>query len=342
MNRRLGPKRLRYIKTSVTVVMLQTFRKLIIKFQSVIISTILLGVLVISTVTCKSDGPSNTDQRILWFRGNTHTHAQLSDDNDTNDVPMIAGWYRAAGYDFLVLSEHNDHLLQKKIFSHDEAANPPTFIMLNGNELSKTRHHTALGINSFIGDETSLQDGVTKTLAAGGVPILNHPQDPMVTSSAFIATIGLNHLEVVNGGRPEDTPATEMLWDSVLSAPNGRIVYGIASDDNHYRKSNVGKGWIMVKAPALTKNDILENIRNGNFYATTGVILNDYQVIKSYITVDSQNGDTIIFIGKNGSILKTVSGTKATYQIKGNEYYVRVKITSSDGKMAWTQPVSVN
>ncbi len=304
------------------------------------INIFLIG-LIILTTSCTADGQIPAPGGGYWFRGNTHTHAQLSDTNNTNDVPMIAGWYEEAGYDFLCLSEHNDHVLKKKIFCHDEAAKPPKFIMICGNELSETRHHTALGINRFIGEEKSLQDGVTNTLAAGGVPILNHPQDPVVTASAFIATTGLNHLEIVNGNRPEDTPATEKLWDNVLSAPNGRIIYAVASDDNHYKKANVGRGWIMVKASALTQADIVESIRKGYFYATTGVILNDYQVAKNTITVDAQNGDNILFIGKNGSILKTVSGSKATYQIQGNEHYIRIKITNADGKMAWTQPVFV-
>jgi len=276
-----------------------------------------------------------------WYRGNTHTHARFSDENDTNDVPEIARWYEDAGYNFLLLSEHNDHVAKKQVICHDEAADPPKFIMLCGIELSNSRHHTALGIDQYIGDETSLQDGVQKILAAGGVPILNHPQDPVVNASAFLATKGLNHLEIANGGRLDDTPATEMLWDSVLSAPSGRLVFAVGADDNHYKKANVGRAWIMVKSPALSKEDIKTNIRNGNFYASTGVMLKDYQVSKKQITVDSDNGNLITFIGRNGSVLSTVTGEKATYKIKGNELYVRAKITNADGKAAWTQPVFI-
>jgi hypothetical protein len=230
---------------------------------------------------------------------------------------------------------------KKQLICHDEAADPPKFIMLCGIELSNSRHHTALGIDQYIGDETSLQDGVQKILAAGGVPILNHPQDPVVNASAFLATKGLNHLEIANGGRLDDTPATEMLWDSVLSAPSGRLVFAVGADDNHYKKANVGRAWIMVKSPALSKEDIKTNIRNGNFYASTGVMLKDYQVSKKQITVDSDNGNLITFIGRNGSVLSTVTGEKATYKIKGNELYVRAKITNADGKAAWTQPVFI-
>jgi hypothetical protein len=309
----------------------------------ILISFVLLIISLTITPACQSKSPSGQQSEGgKWYRGNTHTHATFSDQNDTNDVPKIARWYEDAGYNFLLLSEHNDHVATKKVFCHDEASDPPNFIMLCGLELSNDRHHTALGINRYIGDETSLQDGVNKITAAGGVAILNHPQDPVETASAFIATKGLNHLEIVNGGRLEDTPATEMLWDSVLSAPSGRIVYAVAADDNHYKKANIGRGWIMVKSPSLTRKDILENIRTGNFYASTGIILYDYNVNKNSITIDSENGDTITFFGRNGSVLKSMNSSKATYTIQGNELYVRAKIINRGGKVAWTQPVFVN
>lgn len=280
-----------------------------------------------------------------WYRGNTHTHARFSDKNDTNDVPTIAGWYRAAGYDFLTLSEHNSNLTAKRIFSHDELTTP-TFLMMGGLELSKSRHTLAFGISNFISGETSLQDAVARTLEAGGVPILNHPQAPKVSAATFLATRGLNHLEVFNGGRPAQTPASEELWDAILSSSEGRRVFAVAADDNHYKQSNVGRGWIMVKAPALTAEAIRENVRIGNFYATTGVLLKDYQVntISNRLTIaiTSQNGEGITFIGKNGVILDTVQGGQGTYHLKPDDYYVRAKITNAAGQAAWTQPVFNN
>lgn len=277
-----------------------------------------------------------------WYRGNTHTHAKFSDENEDNDIPEIAGWYKDAGYDFLLLSEHNNRLSKKKIICHDEASDPPDFLMLCGLELSKSRHQTALGIENYVGDEKSLQDGVNKTIAAGGMSILNHPQAPVVKAADFIKTAGLNHFEVFNGNRPNQTPASEILWDSILSAPDGRQVFAVASDDNHYKKTNAGRGWIMVESPALTKIDIEENIRKGNFYASTGIILTDYVAGKKSIQIDTENGTRISFIGQNGKVLSTVMGHGATYKFKGNEHYIRIKITNDEGKSAWTQPVFIN
>jgi predicted RNA-binding protein YlqC (UPF0109 family) len=268
-----------------------------------------------------------------WYRGNTHTHATFSDDKNENDVPEIAGWYKELGYSFLLLSEHNDHVVKKQVFCHDEVPESSDFIMICGLELSKKRHQTAFGIDKYIGDEVSLQDGVKKTTEAGGVPILNHPQDPVVRVKDFLATEGLNHLEVFNGNRPEDTPAT---------APNGRRVYAVATDDNHYKKANAGRGWIMVKSAVLTKDSIKKNLKNGNFYASTGIVIADYKASKNSITIASESGSEIKFIGQNGRILTTVRGLKATYKLKGTEKYVRVKVTNDAGKMAWMQPVFID
>ena len=150
---------------------------------------------------------------------------------------------------------------------------------------------------------------------------------------------GGDNLEIVNGGRLQDTPACEILWDSILSAPDGRKVFAVGSDDNHYKEANVGRGWIMVNADSLTKSDILKSIRNGDFYATTGVILSNYQVKGNIINIEAENGDRIEFIGKNGTLLKKFEGNKAKYRLKPKDYYVRIKVMNAEGKAAWTQPV---
>jgi hypothetical protein len=45
------------------------------------------------------------------------------------------------------------------------------------------------------------------------------------------------------------------------------------------------------------------------------------------------------FIGKGGKLLKTDESLNPTYQLTNGELYVRARITSSDGLIAWTQPV---
>ena len=111
--------------------------------KTIFIILILAGIITIGCNRAKV-GISVADPE-NWYRGNTHTHAKYSDKNDKNDVPTIAKWYEEAGYDFLILSEHNTHLSKKQVFCHDEASDPKKFLMICGLELSKKRHITALG-----------------------------------------------------------------------------------------------------------------------------------------------------------------------------------------------------
>src|SRR6185503_1505418 len=74
-------------------------------------------------------------------------------------------------------------------------------------------------------------------------------------------------------------PSVETMWDQALSS--GHLLYGIASDDEH-TLTNVagalpGRAWIMVRAASLEPVAITDAIRRGDFYASTGVTLQDYQ-----------------------------------------------------------------
>jgi hypothetical protein len=151
-----------------------------------------------------------------------------------------------------------------------------------------------------------------------------------------------------NLGASPDSPGAEQIWDEVLS--RGTRIWGVASDDTHVLKDPLatnqplpGRGWIVVRAAHLTVDGIVGAIRAGDFYASTGVQLNDYQASEKQIAITIRPGGDrkyrVEFIGKNGHTLQETTGTSAIYITKGDEGYVRAKIVDSDGKMAWTQPV---
>ena len=47
------------------------------------------------------------------------------------------------------------------------------------------------------------------------------------------------------------------------------------------------------------------------------------------------------FTGKNGRMLKEVTDLTATYDVRGDEGYVRARVIESNGRMAWCQPVRI-
>lgn len=101
----------------------------------------------------------------------------------------------------------------------------------------------------------------------------------------------------------------------------------------------------MVRAPRLEARALLASMERGDFYATTGVVLRDYQATPERITVDVTVTGTskyrIQFIGSGGRVLSEVAAPAATYDIKGGEGYVRARVIESNGKMAWLQPMMV-
>ena len=73
-------------------------------------------------------------------------------------------------------------------------------------------------------------------------------------------------------------PGLEEVWDRLLSS--GKLLYGIAVDDAHHFKrpwdptaSSPGHGWVYVRSAALEPRPLVEALERGDFYSSTGVVL---------------------------------------------------------------------
>lgn len=218
----------------------------------------------------------------------------------------------------------------------------------------------------------SIRRNVEQVREQAGVAQVNHPNlHWSVKPSDLLGIDGPYLLEIWNafpravnnlGGiadNGEATPSTEALWDELLSA--GKVVWGVASDDAHDYEHfdnpdapTPGKGWLMVRAAALTRDAILTALRRGNFYASTGVYLKDvssdagiYSIRMDFPPRDVGYGARktrfeTTFIGRHGRVLLKATGSAADYRLRGDEGYVRAVITDSDGHKAWTQPLFVD
>ena len=91
---------------------------------------------------------------------------------------------------------------------------------------------------------------------------------------------------------------------------------------------------------------LLDALERGDFYASTGVELTDYQATARQITVTVKETAfskyRIQFIGKGGRVLREVTEPSATYDIRGDEGYVRARVLESNGRVAWGQPIMVS
>ncbi|RFC48260.1 MAG: putative metal-dependent phosphoesterase TrpH, contains PHP domain [Verrucomicrobia bacterium] len=213
---------------------------------------------------------------------------------------------------------------------------------------------------------------------------LNHPNFQWgVSADALARAVEERFFEVYNGhpsinhlgeaGRPGD----EAIWDICnairLKELRAEPLYGLATDDSHqyHGGSNTpGRGWIMVKAASLSGNHLVEAMRRGDFYASSGVRLRDVSydpgARKLRVGVEGEPGITyrIRWIGTRtdcdlsapdpntngiGAVLREETGTEAEFNLPADLLYARAVIVSSrphpnpsyPGQLeqAWTQPV---
>jgi hypothetical protein len=338
------------------------------------------------THTLNSDGDSTPDDVVRWYRQHNYNFLVLSDHDVVTKVDGLNAIYgapTAVGADrrpdvpntaFLLIA--GEELTDK--FSPRELAGEA----VRGRDLSRKEIHlTALDPRQPVAPQGGatvadvLQRDVDAIRAASGVPLVNHPNFTWALGAADLKglrgvrlfELWSGHLQTHNlggGGRP----GVEAIWDDVLSS--GTLLYGVAADDAHFFQrgggpaalSSPGRAWVMVRASELTAAAILAALERGDFYASTGVELSDYQAGEKAITVAvkpfSRSKYDVSFIGKGGRILKQVpidpdlSGSlptsrlepvapPAVYEIRGDEGYVRAKVVESNGAMAWTQPVMV-
>ncbi len=294
-----------------------------------------------------------TSAHAEWLKGNTHTHTLESDGDST--PAEVAHWYREHGYDFLVITDHD------KITRVEENG----LVLIPGEEVTdklpkKPLHVCALGITRVVKPQGGatvvdvLQHDVDAVREAGGLASLNHPNFGWAFGADELLNVsGATFLEIASGHpyvNMQGPPTVESMWDRLLTS--GKRIYGIAVDDSHHLKrpwdtdtAPPGKAWVVVRSEKREAKAILDALARGDFYASTGVELEDYTASEKSLHVKVREKNLahyrIAFIGKNGAVLQESTGVEATYVIRGREGYVRARVTDSNGRAAWMQPVFV-
>ena len=310
------------------------------------------------------DVPPPPAPNARWYKGNTHTHTINSDGDSSPDE--VVKWYQEHGYNFLVLTDHN-YLTSIDSLSA-KYGRAGEFLVVLGEEITDKFGDKPIHINGLdpvrkiepqggasVADV--MQRDVDAIRAARGVPHINHPNFRWAITAGDLKQIKNYKLFEIYNGHPQvnnvgggGMPGLEEIWDDILTA--GQMQYGIAVDDAHHFKrpddrtaARPGQGWVVVRAETLESQSLLAAMERGDFYASTGVELRDYQVNSASMTLvvkpNAWSKFRIQFIGSGGKVLSESTANWATYRFRGDEGYVRARVIESNGLMAWTQPVRV-
>ena len=284
-----------------------------------------------------------------WFRGNCHTHTTISDGLDAPANTCDA--YRAAGYDFVVLTDHR--LSQPDIGTLQRRG----FLVINGVELHPATRRASPGAHHIvaIGVESHPPVARAKRWTArrcvrwvhenGGIAVYAHPYwsgHDVLHMEEGQSAFGV---EVFNGvceqllGLGDSSPH----FDQALA--QGFRWRAFATDDAHRFKRDAGAGWIMVKSRTLTRSAILAAIRKGHFYATTGPEIHAIRLRRGTVRVECSPVRDIVFHAW-GPLGRRISGkglrSEAEFPmewLRDGSNYLRVEIVDAKGRKAWSQPI---
>lgn len=200
-----------------------------------------------------------------------------------------------------------------------------------------------LNLDSPIEIKASLQGIIEQIKDKQGLAILAHPSYLLkpYPRRKLLKLRGYFGMEIYNPNKipwPESTRR----WDFILSRRYGERIWGFTSDDMHDLKRDAGRAWIMVKTENKTANSILEALRRGSFYASTGPGIEKIFSGPDYIQIKIKDLAKFRFVGYQHKILQVNFGKEAIYRLKPEDRYVRIEIKDlRNKKKAWTQPIFV-
>lgn len=341
-----------------------------------------------------SDGDVPPEEAVAWYKDRGYQFMSLTDHNqlqtDTNRWRKVSGEYWKR--------EKVDYLRLKTVAELEREFNEPDrFLLMPGHEANRYVRGLQAHLNIINTDKVFLiPDSMTTPAesfsnvwnAAEGYAALNernmllmvnHPDWPYfdIQPDVLIHNPKIRFYELCNadGGAVFDRHPLWYTKDKYFDIVNAfRIedglppVYGVGSDDTHHyspgdtKHSRPGHAWVGVFAHALTTDAILESMKAGRFYTSTGVELKQIDFDGSVLKVavvpvrgvrykikfvvtckgfdrtvtqfeDPLDGKKPFRVGTRysdaiGCTVRQVEGPSAEYRLSPNDLYVRAVVVS--------------
>lgn len=258
---------------------------------------------------------------------------------------------------------------------------PDTVPFVKGGPLCKDFKSSGMNETQLIAHNMKEVSAMARAMNRPTMLMLNHPQWIYwdIMPQHLIDNPEVRFFEVCNGGsafapHPDaQNVRLDSFWDAInafRSLQGAPLLFGVGSDDTHYYINRtpdqlLADAWIMVRARELTPDALLAAMDAGNFYASTGVLLEDVEFrarrrtlsvkvqaepgvaykIRFIATkrgfdqtvrtvdcpaVEGHTARTIpVYSQDIGETVKLVEGVEASYRMAPDDLYVRAKIESN-------------
>lgn len=288
------------------------------------------------------------------LKGGLHTHTTRSDGCDAPEV--LLGKYRAAGYDFVAITDHRNYNLKNFAPETGVLVVPGMEVdrQITGDKGIHCFHCVCIGPEAgngyaqdelypagTVADQAEFQPLLDEIHEKNNLTIYCHPMWSRTPACEFNQMKGNFAMEIWNSlsAVEYEIDMDAAYWDELLM--QGHRIYGVASDDVHYPHGYC-RGWVRVNAEPNV-DSILAALKNGEFYASCGPEIYDFYVENGRAVVECSDVDHIRF---NSGFLPTKicrgdgrAIHRAEYDLKDYFTYIRASVVDAQGRRAWTNPI---
>ena len=294
----------------------------------------------------------------IWLRCALHAHTTNSD-GDLSPQELVRH-YEWAGYDVLAITDHWVRTTERS--TRRLLVIPSTELNAQAGGPEDDAHVLALGVEADpvapTGDFEPLADVVAWIVENGGVPYLAHTYWSGLRTDQWEDCEGLVGIEVWNTGCELETGRGDasLHWDEALE--RGRPLFALATDDSHHPAYDSGFAWTMVRAAERSQEAVLDALRHGSFYSSTGPVIHDLSHDDDAVVVTCSPADSVTLVSSRSRGSRANAGRLGyphASQILERDTnglitacrlekpvlvpYARLEVADAAGRRAWTNPL---
>ena len=292
------------------------------------------------------------------LKGELHCHTTRSDGKCTPEETIA--YYEQDGFDFLALTDHRKYNFQNFLpgskltiipgmemdrnIEDDRPIHCFHSVWLGREKPNNPYEQDQTLERGLVKDQFEFQKTLDEGHANGQLTILCHPQWSGTFVREFDQLKGNFAMELWNTGCVMGNGVdfnNGWLWDELLM--QGQKIYGVAVDDAH-AMCQYGHGWVMVNAENNV-DAILEALKNGAFYASTGPKIFDFWIDDENVAHVKCSACSFVRFHSAASITRKLYGEKgspimeASMPVRACDTYLRVEVTDLAGRVAWSNPI---
>jgi len=295
-----------------------------------------------------------------WLRCALHAHTTESDGELS--PALLAAHYARAGFDVLAITDH------WAVAELELGASG--ILVIPGVELNcvlpgaRDGHVLGLGVAATAAELRELAAGYAGLAetgawigARGGIAYLAHPYWTGVTPGTLELPESVTGIEIYNAGCDLEVGRglSSVHWDELLEA--GRLCPAIATDDSHHPGFDSGHAWTWARVESRSREAVLEALRDGTFYASTGPTIHDLRSDGEAVVVRCSPARSVTLVAAktmgasvtagrlgyrhNADVVKEDDDglvTAAQLRVPPGTRHARVEVTDPAGKRAWSGP----